>query len=96
MLKLILCSCVHAISYISNILDLYSIVEKFVIRNLDHSQIDKDIDWFQDKQPSTENLVMYIWEQIADQIPKPAYLYSIKLQETPTIFTEYYGPEGVR
>ena len=45
---------------------------------------------------NTENLVMYIWSQIAHEIPEPAYLYSIKLQETPTIYTEYYGPEGVK
>ena len=75
-------------------MDLNAVMEEFVIRNLDHSQIDKDISWFKDKQPSTENLVIYIWEQIIDKIPKPACLYSIKLRETPTIYTEYYGPEG--
>ena len=80
--------------FIINILDLNSIVEKFVIRNLDHSQIDKDIDWFKGKQPSTENIVIYIWEQIANKIPREAYLHSIRLRETPTIYTEYYGPEG--
>ena len=82
--------------FIINIIDLNSIMEKFVISNLDHSQIDKDIDWFKNRQPSTENLVVYIWSQIADEIPPPAYLHSIKLQETPTIYTEYYGPEGVK
>ena len=82
--------------FIINIMDLNNIMEEFVISNLDHSQIDKDIDWFNDKQPSTENLVVYIWNQIAKEIPEPAYLYSIKLQETPTIYTEYYGPEGVK
>ena len=71
-------------------------MEKFVISNLDHSQIDQDIDWFQNRQPSTENLVVYIWNQIVDEIPKPAHLHSIKLQETPTIYTEYYGPGGAK
>ena len=82
--------------FIINIIDLNKIMEEFVINNLDHSQIEKDIDWFHDKQPSTENLVVYIWKQIADKIPLPAYLYLIKLQETPTIYTEYYGPGGVK
>ena len=58
---------------------------------MDHSQIEKDIGWFSDKQPSTENLVIYIWEQISMDIPLPAKLYKIRLQETPTIYTEYYG-----
>ena len=74
-------------------MELNDLVEKFVIKELDHSQIEKDINWFEGKQPSTENIVIYIWEQIADKISTPAYLYSIKLRETPTIYTEYYGPE---
>ena len=80
--------------FIINIIDLNDLIEKFVIKNLDHSQIEKDISWFKSRQPSTENLVMYIWNQIAERIPEPAYLYSVKLRETPTIYTEYYGPEG--
>ena len=80
--------------FIINIMDLNKIMDKYVISKLDHSQIDQDIDWFSEKQPSTENIVVFIWEQIADKIPAPAHLHSIKLRETPTIFTEYYGPEG--
>jgi len=61
---------------------------------MDHSQIQLDIPWFKLKQPSTENMVVFVWEQIESKIPNPAILYSIKLRETPTIFTEYFGPEG--
>ena len=82
--------------FIINIMELNDLVKEFVIQKLDHSQIDKDIEWFQGKQPSTENLVVYIWKKLADKIPSPAYLYSIKLRETPTIYTEYYGPKGER
>ena len=64
------------------------------ILNTDTRIDEKIIDWFEGKQPSTENLVVYIWKQIANKIPNPAYLHSIKLRETPTIYTEYYGPEG--
>jgi hypothetical protein len=37
-------------------------------------------------------LVLFIWEQIFDRIPDGAKLYKIKLRETPTIYTEYFGP----
>ena len=80
--------------FIVDMMELNKVVHENVIKIMDHSQIEEDIGWFKDKQPSTENLVVYIWTQIADKIPKPAYLYSIKLRETPTIYTEYYGPEG--
>jgi len=75
------------------ILDL--LVKTYVIDVMDHSQIEKDIAWFESQQPSTENMVIFIWQQIAHRIPKPAKLYSIKLQETPTIFTKYFGPGEV-
>ena len=78
--------------FIIDIKKLNKIISKYVINLFDHSQIEKDIDWFLDKQPSTENMVIFIWNQISDKIPSEASLYSIKLRETPTMFTEYYGP----
>ena len=78
--------------FIVDIQDIKSIVSENVIDILDHSQIEKDIEWFKGKQPSTENLVLFIWEQISSKIKKPATLHKIKLRETPTIFTEYFGP----
>ena len=73
---------------------MHQLVEKYVLSNLDHCQIEKDLDWFDNRQPSTENMVKFIWVQIADRIPSPAKLHSIKLQETPTIYTKYFGPEN--
>ena len=78
--------------FIFDIQELKNIVNEKVIDVLDHTQIQEDIPWFLDKQPSTENLVIFIWEQIASSIKAPAILHKIKLRETPTIFTEYYGP----
>ena len=80
--------------FIINISDIKNVVNDYVIKHLDHSQIDKDLDWFKDKQPSTENLVLFIWNQISGRIPGKASLYKIKLRETPTIYTEYFGPNG--
>ena len=55
------------------------------------SQIEKDVSWFKDKQPSSENIVLWIWEQICDDI-KDCTLHRIRLVETHTIHTDYYGP----
>ena len=69
---------------------LKEIVDNHVIKIMDHSQIEKDIDWFKNKQPSSENMVMYIWEAIEKKI-KRAKLHRVRLIETPTIKTGYYG-----
>ena len=67
--------------FIVNISELKAIVDKYVINILDHSQIQEDIDWFQNKQPSTENLVIFIWDQINPHIKDKMKLYKIKLRK---------------
>ena len=70
---------------------LKKIVNEHVVDVLDHSQFDKDIPWFEGKQPSTEVLVVFIWEEIVKHL-KGCTLHRIRIEETPTIYTDYYGP----
>ena len=70
---------------------LKKIVNEHVVDVLDHSQFDKDIPWFEGKQPSTEVLVVFIWEEIVKHL-EGCTLYRIRIEETPTIYTDYYGP----
>ena len=76
--------------FIVDLGELSSIVQKYVIDILDHSQFEKEVEWFRNKQPSTENLVQFIWNQIKPRISHIT-LHRIRLHETPTIFTDYYG-----
>ena len=69
---------------------LKEVVKNNVINILDHTQFEKEVEWFNDKQPSSENLVQFIWSQIKPYL-KDVTLYRIRLRETPTIFTDYYG-----
>ena len=78
--------------FVINLKYLNEVVNNKVIDILDHSLI-QDNKWFSTKQPSTENLVIFIWKQISSEILLPAKLFCIKLRETGTIFTEYYGEE---
>ena len=71
---------------------LKEVVKEHVISHVDHSQIELDIPWFSGKQPSTENMVVWIWEQI-DAHLNSGSLHRVRLQETPTIYTDYYGPQ---
>ena len=70
--------------------NLKKIVKKNVIDILDHSLFNVEVEWFKDRQPSSENLVIFIWNQIQSEL-KSAKLHRIRLHETPTIFTDYYG-----
>ena len=70
--------------------ELSKIVNDNVLSKLDHSQFEKDLPWFKNKQPSSENLVIFIWEEISKYL-KSAKLHRIRIVETPTIHTDYYG-----
>ncbi|MEC8839410.1 MAG: 6-carboxytetrahydropterin synthase [Candidatus Neomarinimicrobiota bacterium] len=81
----------HETGFIVDLSQLKDVVQKNVIDTLDHSQFDVEVDWFKDKQPSTENLVIFIWNKIVRDFDS-SKLHRIRLYETPTIFTDYYGP----
>ena len=71
---------------------LGQIVKKYVVNVLDHSQIEVDIEWFRWKQPSSENILVWAWDEIAPRVERGT-LHRLRLVETHSIYTDYYGPE---
>jgi len=70
---------------------LSSLVKKVITDKLDHSNLNLDVDFIPNNlQPTTENLVILIWQQLVPHI-KDCQLHSIKLMETENIFAEYLG-----
>ena len=49
---------------------LGQIVKKYVVNVLDHSQIEEDIEWFKGKQPSSENILVWAWDEIAPRLER--------------------------
>ena len=76
--------------FIVDLGQLKEVVNNNVINILDHTQFDKEVEWFNDRQPSSENLAQFIWNQIELYL-NDVTLHRIRLRETPTIFTDYYG-----
>ena len=70
---------------------LGQIVKKYVVNVLDHSQIEEDIEWFKGKQPSSENILVWAWDEIAPRLERGT-LHKLRLVETHSIYTDYYGP----
>ena len=71
---------------------LGQIVKKYVVNVLDHSQIEVVIEWFKGKQPSSENILVWAWGEIAPRLERGT-LHRLRLVETHSIYTDYYGPE---
>lgn len=48
----------------------------------DHKNLDKDVPYFKDTVSTTENLAVFIWNQLAPLIISPCQLFEVKIFET--------------
>ena len=70
---------------------LSGLIKKKVLKHLDHNNLNLDVPFIpKNMLPTTENLVILIWQQLAPHI-KNCQLHSIKLYETENIYAEYFG-----
>lgn len=76
--------------YVIDLKQLKTIIIDNVIKKVDHKHLNYDVDFLQGINPTTENVVVGIWDQLYDKIPSGT-LYSIKLHETENNYIEYKG-----
>ena len=70
---------------------LSSLINEFVLEELDHKNLNLDVAFLKGKMCSTENLTIAIWQQLVSKMPEGVQLHCIKLYETPRIYVEYFG-----
>ncbi len=71
---------------------LANLIRLHVTDKLDHSNLNLDVDFIPEHlQPTTENLVMLIWQQLENHLDEGVKLHRVKLLETETIYAEYFG-----
>ena len=66
-------------------------VEDLIITDVDHRNLNLDVTWMKDVNPTTENLVVAIWKRLAGQMPEGVKLERLILWETPRNYVEYDG-----
>jgi 6-pyruvoyltetrahydropterin/6-carboxytetrahydropterin synthase len=72
---------------------LSDLLNKKVVEQLDHMNLNLDVPFLKGKMVSTEVIAVEIWKLIADDIlTQGAELHHIKLMETENNFVEYWGP----
>ena len=70
------------------------LIRKEIIEQVDHKNLNMDVDFMKGKLASTENLVIEMWkilEPKISSISKYGKLHSLKLYETPRNYVEYFG-----
>ena len=79
--------------FVMNLRELNDILEDRVVSDMDHRNLNTDVPWLSQVNPTTENLAVSIWSRISDSLPSGANLVSIIVNETPRNSVEYRGPQ---
>lgn len=66
------------------------ILEENFLDKVDHKNLNVDVDFMKGINPTTENIAIAAWKQIASHISE-GKLYSVRLYETENNFVEYRG-----
>jgi 6-pyruvoyltetrahydropterin/6-carboxytetrahydropterin synthase len=70
---------------------LSGLIKDHVLDQLDHRNLNVEVEFLAGKMCSTENLAIGIWQQLTPHFGDSIQLHCIKLYETPRIFVEYFG-----
>ena len=76
--------------FVMNAHELGQIIRKHITDVLDHKNLNLDDTFMKGVQPSTENMVQAIWQELEPYITSCS-LHCIKLMETERIYVTYYG-----
>ncbi|MEX0906842.1 MAG: 6-carboxytetrahydropterin synthase [Gemmatimonadota bacterium] len=66
-------------------------VERSVVTDVDHRNLNLDVPWLTGVNPTTENLVVAIWGRVKVALPADVELVRLVLWETPRNYVEYTG-----
>lgn len=71
---------------------LKRIINEYVIDELDHKNLNLDVDFMKGQLASTENLAISIWNVLKPYLDESdAQLHCIKVYETENNYVEYFG-----
>ena len=76
--------------FVVDVQKLKAIIHEHVISKVDHKNLNIDTEFMNGIIPSSENIVIAIWNQLVDKIPN-GQLHSVKLYETENNYFEFRG-----
>lgn len=76
--------------YVMDLGRLGDLVEERVLARLDHRNLNVEVPWFADLNPTAENIAVACWRELAPALPAGLTL-RLRLWETPRNYVEYDG-----
>lgn len=76
--------------FVIDMKDLKELIREKIENQLDHKNLNVEVVWFKTVNPTAENIVVYIWNQLRPFI-KASNELEVVLYETPRNFVTYSG-----
>ena len=83
-----------ATGYVIDLGELKRILHRAVVDPCDHRNLNTEVGFLRGTIPTTENLVIAFWREIAARLPAAATLHRVRLYETPRHFADFFGPDA--
>ncbi len=77
--------------YVLDLKRLRDLVQERVVAEVDHANLNLDVDWLEGTIPTTENVVVAMWHRLRERMPPEVELVKLVLWETPRNRAEYSG-----
>jgi 6-pyruvoyltetrahydropterin/6-carboxytetrahydropterin synthase len=67
--------------YVMDLKVLSDVIQKQIIEDVDHRNLNVDVEWMQGKIPTAENMAEVFWQRLEDHLPAGS-LYRVVVKET--------------
>lgn len=79
--------------FVIDLKDLKELLSREVLDIFDHRFLNKEVEEFAARIPTTENIAIAIWKRIEPRL-SGVYLHRVRVYETPDLFADFYGEDG--
>ncbi len=76
--------------YVMDLARLKAVVEREVLRHLDHRNLNVEVPFLDGVNPTAEQIAVACWKVLAPHVA-PARLHRVRLWETPRNYVDYHG-----
>ncbi len=79
--------------FVMDLKRLKDMLEARVLSDVDHRNLNSEVEWLSGVNPTAENLAVAVWDRIIHAVPEGVRLAKVVIHETPRNSAEYFGPE---
>ena len=76
--------------YVMDLNKLKELAQDRLLRHLDHKNLNLDVPWFKNLNPTSENIALVCWRELRAVVPSELAL-RLRLWETPRNYVDYDG-----